>query len=67
MCFKVTTFETWYSLLDPFPENKTLKKKKIKNWHSSIGEYNVFTAFQETLDVGFEIVYGSFSAFHPMT
>lgn len=39
-----------------------LKKKK-----TSFGECNVFSAFQETLDVGLEIVYGSFSAFHPMT
>lgn len=39
------------------------KKGKI----SSIREHDVFTAFQETLDVGFEIVYELFSAFHPMT
>lgn len=63
MCSKVTAFETWCGPLDAYPENNTF----FKNLHSSIEHCNVFSAFQETLDVSFEIVYGSFSAFHPMT
>lgn len=63
MGLKVATFKIWYSLLDLYPESKMLKKKKS----SSIGEHSVFTALQETLDVGFEIVYGLFSTFHPMS
>lgn len=65
MFFKVTVFEIRYIFLDPYPENRTLKKNQNKT--ASLGECNVFSAFQETLDVSFEIVYGSFSAFHPMT